>query len=253
MHETVQSGNFVFDSGRPLITIPEGHSLDNLLAGFSQNVIDIADQSGLAIIGGESGLGKTELFLGTRPEFGVGGITEVLSSQGRTYNYFDASAGVDKTLVSILDPNLGDKPEFVLIDESLKINRPGDSKAITFSHVDQLLKQGIKVVLVGGGNDSASDQNLLIREELSQSGIEIDDEQLLEFPALVLNHAQSVDVLLKRNRGITDEQADEIVNILDRRNIPKIFRVLLQCPLNKQEVLPREFDSLTKHIEFQPI
>lgn len=66
--ETASGTKYVFDNGRQLVPQPEGVPLDDLLASFSKKVLDVLDIDDLVVVSGESGLGKSELFLGNNRE-----------------------------------------------------------------------------------------------------------------------------------------------------------------------------------------
>ena len=84
--EVAEKKVFYFESGRRLEQQSEGVPLKELFRSFSGEVLEVVDSEGLAIVGGESGLGKSELFLSnTRLKINAGGIVCILKERDKRY------------------------------------------------------------------------------------------------------------------------------------------------------------------------
>ena len=250
--ETELRTKFVFESGRSLSESPEGQPLNELLSDFSKNVLEELDKDNLVIVGGESGLGKSELFLSsTKLKVQAGGIVDILNQQDRTYRVVSAqSMSASRDLERILNEEDDSLPEVVLIDESAVMI---DSKYIKFDIVKKLLDRGRKIVLVGGGNMRATEQNKVIKNGLNKYQISVNDNQIFEFPANTLNKLQSEQLLIALNPDMTEENAHQVIDGLDKQNIPRIFRVVSHC-LSKVEWNTRvAMSNFISHIKIEPI
>jgi hypothetical protein len=252
MEEKVMGVKFVFDSGRTLEEAPKDQPFSELLSGFSTDVLEVLDRENLVIVGGESGLGKSELFLGNqRRIIKAGGLADQLASQGRTFKLINASNedyAVDQ-VKRILEADDREKPEVVFVDES---GAMFDSKQLRFNAVKDLLEDGRKVVLVGGGNLQASKQNELIKDGLKTTGVEVSESQMFEFPALTLNFGQCSDLLMVLHPEMDSNQAGQVVKTLDRQNIPKIFRAIFYCDPDPREITQDSMNNYIKHITVVP-
>lgn len=257
MEEESLGVKYVFDSGRLLKRgrllkqSPEGQPLSELLHDFSKKVLEVLDKDKLVIVGGESGLGKTEIFLGRKSMIKAGGLVDILSQESRTFQVVDAQSGkyARRELEEILKDDQNKKPEVVLVDESGVMTY---SEEIKFDIIRKLLDDGRKVVLVGGGRARASEQNAFIKEGLNRFGVDVNSRQMFEFPSFTLNSLQSEQVLRTLYPDMTKETAGEIIDFLDKQGVPKIFRVLLNCS-SEAEFNTRERNSnFIRHIKIQP-
>src|SRR3989339_853516 len=205
---------YTFNSGRRLEESPAEQSLDMFLREFSEEVLNELDKSGLVIVGGESGLGKTELFLGQMlKDVSAGGIAEVLRQKGRTFVYVSTQGhSIARMAEEVIGTKPDKKPEVVLVDEAGVMI---DSKDIDFGVIKRLLDDGRKVVLVGGGHRRASEQSKAIRKGLAKKRIKVNDQQMFEFPARTLNDQQSVELLISINPDWEENVAIQIVSGLN--------------------------------------
>jgi hypothetical protein len=221
------------------------------LLDFSRGVLDILNKDGLVIVGGESGLGKSELFLGTKSKYKAGGLADLLSEEGRPFQYFDAQshARARRQMEEIIEMKREDKPSIILIDESLVMLR---SPEIKFDIVKKLLEGGRKVVLVGGGRAKSSEQNQLIKDGVESLGIKVGPRQIFEFPPYVLNRLQSEQVLKINYPDLTSNEAGQVIASLDKQNIPRIFRALLNSHRNPEWNTRSSMTGYIGHIRVEP-
>ncbi len=226
MVEKLTLTKFVFDSGRPLRECPDGQSLSELLRAFSMQVLEELDRSQIVLVAGESGLGKTELFLSSLDKVKAGGIVELLNEEGKSYRVINAqmhASARDEIEDLLVDQEA--KPEVVLIDE---VGVMTYSKEMKFELIKRLMDDGRKIVLVCGGSANPMEHFEYVKQELEQVGVNLEEKQMFEYPPLLLNQQQSMEILIALDENVSPIIAKQYIEQLEQQNIPRLFRVLFQ-------------------------
>lgn len=250
--EEIADHRYRFKNGEEFITRPD-LSLKNLLKPLTDRVLDILKKDNLVIIGGPSGIGKSELFLGKgEPKINASGIVEILIRQGTSYMLLDLQSASDTALIRrlisdttepISDAGLKrnnelDQSEIVLIDESVIFFRDPEKVPA----VKKILDAGKKIVLVGGGRLSSVEQVSHISTALSKVGITISAEQRLKFSPNLFTDDQAIELLTTKGPYTIDDAKKVLIKFAEL-GIPNMFRTIWFAPF------PTKSYSIEDHLK----
>ncbi|MBN2101093.1 hypothetical protein JW710_04370 [Candidatus Dojkabacteria bacterium] len=234
MSAEVNETDFVFDDGTVLQMQPEDCGIEDLLGGFTARVLDVVDRTGICLVAGQSGLGKTELFLGEnmiyKPSWKnlrAGGIVEAIEERGKIWRFMNVAhirGGLQKNIDEIIDAAEDQRPDYILFDEGGHLAM--ENKANIPERLKKLIDLGLKIVFVIGGAESPSKSNNQIAEILERAGVHITDEQKIIYPPLMLNDNQATTIL-----GVNCPRSSkaEIAQTLQQArilNVPTILSVV---------------------------
>ncbi len=249
MDERLRPSIFVFDSGRLLKESPEGQLLGELLTDFSEQVLAELDQSKLVLIAGESGLGKTELFLKKLEGITTGGIVDLLIEAKRSFMVIDAQLyGFLPDPFEEIMAEQEEMPEILIIDESGALEN--EFGGLNFQTIKKLLENGMKIILVSGGIEGATRQNDFVSKNLRVIGVDVAQSQMFEYPSQVLNKQQCKEILLSRESNLSSEIIDQLLEELDRQDIPRIFRVIFNMSIELGKNTRQSLDYFLSHIKW---
>lgn len=226
-----------------LITYKEG-DLSSILDEMIANVIFVLEKYNCCVIGGPSGVGKTELLLGENEAFHYLGGTSLLGAL-QSQRYSVATGSAQARLWEALKPqkntrffsgrrsasNLRSEFELagvIIIDEStgLDLCMHGHSESIDF--FGKLIKGGKKVVFVGGGSHTSADQIRIIRTHVKKMfDIVIPKKADLVYNPLALTVMQTKE-LFKKETSRSQQDAENFIRLYRQLGYPFFYRILLQ-------------------------
>jgi len=242
------SNEFAFENNEALYDAPDVQLNELFSYGeFSAKVKGALDESGFAVVTGQSGIGKTELFCGQdRRGLHAGGITEllaegnysVLSLQQRgVEDYLLASAGLlDKELPTYAKEKVTtiQESKYLILDETAKLGYLPD----VVRAINELHNRDKKILLVGGGKYASEEQAAIIRRAFS--GMEGEDvfskDNMFALPAYLLNDAQAMEIL-KAKIGSTqwndevEQKASFVLSAMQEQRVPTIYRAVEVSPM----------------------
>lgn len=242
-----------FKNGERFVTRPD-LPLSSLFKPLTDRILDVLKDNNIVVIGGPSGIGKSELFLGiSKPKINVSGITEILEEKGISFLLLNLQSASDTALIERLTTKtvvsgssakaekdkILDQSSFVLIDESVIFYRDPEK----IPAVKELLNRGKKIVLVGGGSSSSEEQVSYISTALSNDGVILSPDQKLKMSPNLLTRNQALDLLITKG-PYSSEDAEKVVRKFEELEIPTMFRTLWMAPFPT-----RTFD-LDEHLKY---
>lgn len=188
---------------------------------FTNKVLHELETNKIIIIGGESKLGKSEGFLQdneTRREINTGGLYSVLKEMGidnfeliyLTYNSANQ-----------LTEFLKNPKEYLFLDEGLKIVET-PQLAVLVANIAQ--ETDAKIVMLGGGRLKAKTQIEKMKNAIQSAKNSKVTIKGLEFPPLILNEKQALELLKHQYKASYDEiQAKRRLLEMKKFGIPLLY------------------------------
>ncbi len=246
---SAETPSYAFDTGRALTQCPEGQTLYDVYSPITEQVLGVLETEQVVIVSGESGLGKTEIFLNYAKIPDNGGLVERLEETGRPFSRIDFQSGSSNHRV---DTILGSNPlpEIVVIDEAGLICLKQDCKDALGRLLAYQTPDGrkIKVVLIGGGSINANEGNERISHALTTIGYDTRPSQRLTFPAVLFNDTQIAQLLRRRDPDIPVDRIRAVLDHIDELEVPRLPRVALNLNSLADDTTKMTYSNFITHI-----
>lgn len=260
--ETPKETIFKVKNGEALETKPDV-SLGNLFKETTEKTLSALEHHNIVIAAAPSGIGKTELFLGTmRPEVSAGGIGKALEQRGTKFMVVDMARtymnpirvrysieGSSSNAASDQLKKLEDS-EIVLLDEARRL----ETNQETVRSIARLIEDGKKVVMVGGGGHPTAEQLDTMAGFMASSGVAIEESQKIAIKPTMLTPGQAVELLAAREKDkFKEERALALIEEYKRLDIPLMFRTVWMSPLplsNREESVAEYLKNIHRKTMF---